>query len=103
MNWKTTSVMAIAFTIGLVAATFLNQSPAQAQRPVAIAWEYKVFRIGSDEIKEDDRLEAMTKQMNEAAAGGWEYVGPVAFPVRAPFKSGSHSGDGYVAFRRPKK
>jgi hypothetical protein len=104
MSWKTASFLAAAFTIGLVTVYFWSRSPAHAQRPEAApTWEFKVVRIASDQLKESDRIETMTKQMNEAAAGGWEYVGLVAVPVREPFKTGSHSGDGYVAFRRPKK
>jgi RNA polymerase sigma factor (sigma-70 family) len=71
---------------------------AQAQRQNAAKWEYKVVTIG---FIEDDTA---TKQMNDLAAQGWEYVGFVATSTQPNFGGIPNlvTMKGAVAFKRLK-
>ena len=58
----------------------LSRARAQDKPAPKPAWELKAVSVGADEKE-------ATKKLNELAADGWEYVGPLA--------------NGLVAFRRP--
>jgi uncharacterized protein (TIGR03067 family) len=65
--------VAVLLGLGLAAAR------AADDKPPASPWEYKAVQIS-------DNVGTATKQLNELAADGWDYVGPL--------------GNGLVAFRR---
>ena len=78
-----------------VAATVAGWHPqALAQKVEWPRWEYKVTTfVAADELA--------TKQMNELAGDGWEYVGLVG--TAKPNTSTAPGHESLVAFRRPKK
>jgi hypothetical protein len=100
---KRTTLMAAA--VGLAAGLGIGQLAVQ---PAAVAqapekgpkWEYKVVVFSArDDVKE---VKGMTADLNDLAADGWEYVGPVAGEFKT-FGNGDQRATGFVAFRRPKK
>src|SRR5262245_48613562 len=87
--------------VGLMVLLLLWDPNAPARRAGSAAkWEYTVVTFSGTE-------EQMTKQLNELAGEGWEYVGLVATPHPEPGsdrsrQSGTVRREGSVALKRPK-
>jgi hypothetical protein len=104
MKGRLTVAVVVGLVIGLTILLAGRQQEAQGQkREIVRQWEYKVFAFGIDP---DQRkaADSQTERMNQLAAEGWEYVGPLstssqAFGVQ---RNQTHYTT-YVAFKRPKK
>jgi hypothetical protein len=74
----------VALALVIVLAALGWQARVEGPR-----WQYMVVAFHGD-------VEKQTKQFNDLADQGWEYVGLIATP-------GGGAAGGSVAFRRPKK
>jgi predicted nucleic acid-binding Zn-ribbon protein len=73
-------VVALLSVFLLAGTGLLARARGQDQTAPKPAWEWKAVSLGADEKE-------ATKKLNQLAAGGWEYVGPLT--------------NGLVAFKRP--
>jgi hypothetical protein len=97
MRGKLVLTFLAGLVVGLVIMLAGWHPQALGQRQAnAPQWEYKVVTLL---YQSDD--ERMTKQLNQLADDGWEYVGLVSTAATAVPNRSNHEAS--VAFRRPKK
>jgi hypothetical protein len=87
MTTRTLLAALLGVALGATAVTVGPLHSAPAPEPKPLKWEYKVVRC-LNAMNED----FLTKQLNDLAQDGWEYVGPVTNVGNA----------NSVAFRRSK-
>jgi hypothetical protein len=78
MKWWTCAAVLVGLVVGL-AIPYVVGNAVQAEQEKGVKWEYRAAMFEWNPPSKGQRV--VSKQLNDLAAEGWEYVGPLAVPA----------------------